>query len=237
MTGSSQLIDIRDVTKTFRMGQTELHALKNVTLTIDQGEYVAVVGPSGSGKSTLLNIIGLLDRPTQGTYLIRSEDAGELTNRQLATLRNKEIGFVFQGYNLLARLPTRQQVELPQFYAGVSRATSRKRAQNALVQVGLAAHSKHKPEELSGGQRQRVAIARALVNRPSLLLADEPTGAIDTQTGGEVMDLFEQLHNEGLTVVIVTHDWEIANRAKRLITVRDGTIVSDERRPMPISAQ
>ena len=236
MTGPAPLIDIRNLTRTYHIGRTALHALKNVSLTIDQGEYVAVVGTSGSGKSTLLNILGLLDRPTEGTYRIHRQDAGELTDRQRTTLRNREIGFVFQEFNLLARATARRQTELPLFYAGVSRKESRRRALDALARVGLADRAEHRPEELSGGQRQRVAIARALVNNPSLLLADEPTGAIDTQTGEEVMALFEQRNFEGLTLVIVTHDREIASRARRIITLRDGAVISDERRPVSAAA-
>ena len=230
MTASSPLIDIQDVTKVYSMGETEVRALDGISLSIAQGEYVAVVGASGSGKSTLMNIIGLLDRPTEGSYRIRKQDAAQLTDRQLAILRNREIGFVFQQFNLLARVSARQQAELPLFYAGVSGNESRRRALKALAQVGLADRSDHKPEELSGGQQQRVAIARALVNRPSLLLADEPTGAIDTQTGAEIMALFERLHRDGLTLVVVTHDREIAERAHRMITMRDGIIIDDERR-------
>ena len=236
MTGPAPLIDIRNLTRTYHIGRTALHALKNVSLAIEQGEYVAVVGTSGSGKSTLLNILGLLDRPTEGTYRIHRQDVGELTDRQRTTLRNREIGFVFQEFNLLARATARRQTELPLFYAGVSRKESRRRALDALARVGLADRADHRPEELSGGQRQRVAIARALVNNPSLLLADEPTGAIDTQTGEEVMALFEQRHHEGLTLVIVTHDREIASRARRIITLRDGAVISDERRPVSAAA-
>ena len=236
MTGPPPLIDMRNVTRTYRAGQAELHALKNVSLSIDPGEYVAVVGASGSGKSTLLNILGLLDRPTQGAYRVRSRDAGELNDRERTSLRNREIGFVFQEFNLLARATALRQTELPLFYAGVSRKEARRRALNALAQVGLADRAAHRPEELSGGQRQRVAIARALVNNPSLILADEPTGAIDTQTGEEVMALFEQRLLEGLTLVIVTHDREIAARARRIITLRDGAVISDERRPLSTTA-
>ncbi len=236
MTGQSPLIEIRNLTRTYHIGRTALHALNNVSLTIHQGEYVAVVGTSGSGKSTLLNILGLLDRPTEGTYRIRQQDAVDLTDRQRTTLRNREIGFVFQEFNLLARATAQRQAELPLFYAGISPKESRRRALEALTQVGLADRANHRPEELSGGQRQRVAIARALVNRPSLLLADEPTGAIDTQTGEEVMTLFEQRHLEGLTLLIVTHDREIASRARRIITLRDGAVISDERRSAPAVA-
>ena len=236
MSGPLPLIDMRNVTRTYRAGQVELHALKNVSLSIDPGEYVAVVGASGSGKSTLLNILGLLDRPTDGAYRVRNRDAGELTDRERTSLRNREIGFVFQEFNLLARATALRQTELPLFYAGVSRKESRRRALNALAQVGLADRAGHRPEELSGGQRQRVAIARALVNNPSLILADEPTGAIDTQTGEEVMALFEQRLLEGLTLLIVTHDREIAARARRIITLRDGAVISDERRPLSTTA-
>lgn len=235
MTGLLPLIEIRNLTRTYHIGRTALHALNNVSLSIHQGEYVAVVGTSGSGKSTLLNILGLLDRPTEGTYRIRQQDAVDLTDRQRTTLRNREIGFVFQEFNLLARATAQRQAELPLFYAGVSPKESRRRALDALTQVGLADRANHRPEELSGGQRQRVAIARALVNRPSLLLADEPTGAIDTQTGEEVMTIFEQRHLEGQTLVIVTHDREIASRARRIITLRDGAVISDEHRPAPVA--
>ncbi len=229
MTDSSALIGMKEITKVYQMGETSLPALAGVSLSIDKGEYVAIVGTSGSGKSTLMNIIGLLDRPTAGVYQIRGQRADDLTGRQLANLRNMEIGFVFQQFNLLARAPAWRQVELPLFYAGVARSASRQRALEALAQVGLADRADHKPEELSGGQQQRVAIARALVNQPSLLLADEPTGALDTRTGEEVMALFEKLHQEGLTLVIITHDQEVAERARRVITMRDGTIISDSR--------
>ena len=229
MADSSAPIEIQDVTKVYQMGDTSLPALAGVSLSIDEGEYVAIVGTSGSGKSTLMNMIGLLDRPTDGVYQIRGQRADELTGRELADLRNREIGFVFQRFNLLARAPAWRQVELPLFYAGVARSASKHRALEALAQVGLGDRADHKPEELSGGQQQRVAIARALVNRPSLLLADEPTGALDTRTGEEVMALFEKLHEEGLTLVIITHDQEVADRARRVITMRDGVIVSDSR--------
>ena len=227
MTDSSVLIDMQNLTKVYQMGETKVVALDGVSLSITEGEYVAIVGTSGSGKSTLMNIIGLLDRPTDGVYQIRGQSAGELTGRQLADLRNREIGFVFQQFNLLARAPAWRQVELPLFYANVAGSAARERALETLAQVGLADRADHKPEELSGGQQQRVAIARALVNRPSLLLADEPTGALDTRTGEEVMALFEKLHEEGLTLVIITHDQEVAERAHRVITMRDGVIISD----------
>lgn len=229
MADASALIEIQDLTKVYQMGDTSLPALAGVSLSIDEGEYVAIVGASGSGKSTLMNMIGLLDRPTDGVYQIRGQRADGLTGRELADLRNREIGFVFQQFNLLARAPAWRQVELPLFYAGVARSASRQRALEALAQVGLDDRADHKPEELSGGQQQRVAIARALVNRPSLLLADEPTGALDTRTSEEVMALFEKLHEEGLTLVIITHDQEVADRARRVMTMRDGAIISDSR--------
>lgn len=229
MSGASALIDMQNITKIYQMGETKVLALDNVSLSIAQGEYIAIVGTSGSGKSTLMNIIGLLDRPTEGVHRIREQEVGDLTDSQLADLRNREIGFVFQQFNLLARTSAWRQAELPLFYANVSRSESRRRALAALTQVGLGERAAHRPEELSGGQQQRVAIARALVNRPGLLLADEPTGALDTKTGEEVMTLFEKLHEEGLTLVIVTHDWEVANRARRVITMRDGAIISDAR--------
>ncbi len=230
MADSSALIDMQNISKAYQMGETKVLALNGVSLSIEEGEYVAIVGTSGSGKSTLMNIIGLLDSPTEGVFQIRGQRANGLTGRQLADLRNREIGFVFQQFNLLARAPAWRQVELPLFYANVARGTARERALEALAQVGLDERADHKPEELSGGQQQRVAIARALVNRPSLLLADEPTGALDTRTGEEVMALFEKLHEEGLTLVIITHDQEIAERAHRVITMRDGVIVSDSDR-------
>ena len=230
MADSSALIDMQNITKVYQMGETKVLALNGVSLSIEEGEYVAIVGTSGSGKSTLMNIIGLLDSPTEGVFAIRGQRASGLTGRQMADLRNREIGFVFQQFNLLARAAAWRQVELPLFYANVARGTARERALEALAQVGLAERADHKPEELSGGQQQRVAIARALVNRPSLLLADEPTGALDTRTGEEVMALFEKLHEEGLTLVIITHDQEIAERARRVITMRDGVIVSDSER-------
>ncbi len=227
MAGSSVLLDMQNITKVYQMGKTKVPALDGVSLSIEEGEYVAIVGTSGSGKSTLMNIIGLLDSPTEGVFQIQGHRANDLTGRQLADLRNREIGFVFQQFNLLARTPAWRQVELPLFYANVARGTAREQALEALAQVGLAERADHRPEELSGGQQQRVAIARALVNRPSLLLADEPTGALDTRTGEEVMTLFEKLHREGLTLVIITHDQEVAERARRVIAMRDGVIISD----------
>ncbi len=236
MADSSTLIDMQNITKVYQMGETKVLALNGVSLSIEEGEYVAIVGTSGSGKSTLMNIIGLLDSPTEGVFQIRGQRADGLSGRQLADLRNREIGFVFQQFNLLARAPAWRQVELPLFYANVARSAARGRALETLAQVGLADRADHKPEELSGGQQQRVAIARALVNRPSLLLADEPTGALDTRTGEEVMALFEKLHAEGLTLVVITHDQEVAERARRVITMRDGAIISDSRDAAAVAA-
>lgn len=221
------VIEIVELTKTYHMGSTQVHALQDVSLTIDEGEYVAIVGSSGSGKSTLMNMIGLLDRPTSGSYRIRGTEASRLQKDQMADLRNREIGFVFQRFNLLARTVARRQVELPLFYAGVSSRKSAEMAVAALGRVGLGARVDHRPDELSGGQQQRVAIARALVNQPSILLADEPTGALDSVTGQEVMGLFDELHRQGMTLIVVTHEAEVANRAERIITLRDGHIVDD----------
>ncbi|MCB9077198.1 MAG: ABC transporter ATP-binding protein [Anaerolineaceae bacterium] len=222
------VIEIQDMTKVYQMGDIKVHALRGVSLEIQKGEYVAIMGASGSGKSTLMNMIGLLDRPTSGTYKIRGVESSKLSKGQLADLRNQEIGFVFQRFNLLPRISAQRQVELPLFYAGVTSRKSREMARAALERVGLGDRTHHRPDELSGGQQQRVAIARALVNQPSLLLADEPTGALDSQTSLEVMALFEELHAQGLTVVMVTHDPLVAGRAKRVVTLSDGKIVSDK---------
>ncbi|MBI1293767.1 ATP-binding cassette domain-containing protein [bacterium] len=227
------MIEMESITKLYRMGDTEVHALRGVSLTIEHGEYVAIVGASGSGKSTLMNVIGLLDRPSDGVYRLRGQEVSRINRNRQSDLRNREIGFIFQRFNLLARTSARKQVELPLFYAGVSGGEAKRRALEALGQVGLAERAHHRPDELSGGQQQRVAIARALVTRPSLLLADEPTGALDTKTGEEVMALFETLHQNGLTLIIVTHDVDVAARARRIVTIRDGEILSDERRDAP----
>ncbi|MDH3674656.1 MAG: ABC transporter ATP-binding protein [Anaerolineae bacterium] len=222
------MVRIADLTKIYQMGDIQVHALRGVSLAVHEGEYLAVMGASGSGKSTLMNMIGLLDRPTSGSYQIRGKEASDLSKSRLADLRNREIGFVFQQFNLLARVNARRQVELPLFYAGISNRQRRQMAEAALTQVGLADRSNHRPDELSGGQQQRVAIARALVNKPALLLADEPTGALDSKTGAEVMDLFDELHEQGLTIIMVTHEPHVAERAKRVITLSDGKIVSDK---------
>jgi putative ABC transport system ATP-binding protein len=222
------LIQIEDMTKVYQMGAVQVHALCGVSLEVRQGEYVAIMGASGSGKSTLMNMIGLLDRPTGGSYRIQGTEASQLSRGKLADLRNHEIGFVFQQFNLLPRISARRQVELPLFYAGTSRRVGQQMAQEALALVGLAERANHHPDELSGGEQQRVAIARALVNQPSLLLADEPTGALDSKTGTEVLDLIDELHTQGLTVIMVTHDPLVAQRAERVITLSDGEVVSDE---------
>jgi putative ABC transport system ATP-binding protein len=223
------VIQIDDMTKVYQMGEVQVHALRGVSLSVQAGEYVAIMGASGSGKSTLMNMIGLLDRPTAGAYRIQGAETSQLSKGRLAELRNREIGFVFQQFNLLPRVSARRQVELPLFYAGVSGRQSREMAEQALALVGLADRAHHRPDEMSGGQQQRVAIARALVNRPSLLLADEPTGALDSQTGAEVLDLLDRLRAQGLTIVMVTHDPNVARRAERVITLSDGKIVSDKR--------
>jgi putative ABC transport system ATP-binding protein len=225
---SGTLIQIEDMTKVYQMGEVQVHALRGLSLAVQKGEYLAIMGASGSGKSTLMNMIGLLDRPTSGSYEIQGTEASKLGRGKLADLRNHEIGFVFQQFNLLPRVSARRQVQLPLFYAGVSGRRSQEMANEALASVGLADRASHRPEELSGGQQQRVAIARALVNKPSILLADEPTGALDSKTGAEVMDLFDKLHAQGLTVITVTHDPQVAHRAERVITLSDGVIISDE---------
>ncbi|GAB4441738.1 MAG: ABC transporter ATP-binding protein [Anaerolineae bacterium] len=222
------LIEIDEMTKTYQMGDVQVHALRGVSFDVAEGEYVAIMGASGSGKSTLMNMIGLLDRPTTGSYKIRGTESSTLGKNDLADLRNREIGFVFQRFNLLPRITARRQVELPLFYAGVPSRKGRQMATEALQRVGLGDRIMHKPDELSGGQQQRVAIARALVNNPALLLADEPTGALDSKTSDEVLDLFDELHRQGITLVVVTHDPLVGARAERLVTLMDGKIISDE---------
>jgi len=223
------MIDIHDLRKVYVMGEEEVAALAGVSLQIARGEYVAVIGPSGSGKSTLMNILGGLDRPTDGTYGFEGEDVGHFTDDELADFRRRRIGFVFQSFQLLPRLTALQNVELPMIYAGLSPKDRRARAAELLERVGLGSRMGHRPTQLSGGQQQRVAIARGLANKPDLLLADEPTGALDTQTGEEVLALFEELNAGGLTLAIVTHDPEVAEMAHRRVSFRDGLIVSDER--------
>jgi putative ABC transport system ATP-binding protein len=227
--GSLSLMHIEDMTKVYQMGDIEVHALRGVSLEVQEGEYVAIMGASGSGKSTLMNMIGLLDRPTDGTYSVRGTEASKMSKSQLADLRNHEIGFVFQQFNLLPRISAYRQVELPLFYAGTPRRESRKLALDALDRVGLGERVNHRPDELSGGQQQRVAIARALVNKPAILLADEPTGALDSKTGDEVMALFDELHKQGLTIIMVTHEPHVAQHAQRVVTLSDGHIISDRK--------
>lgn len=222
-----KIIEISKIIKRYDMGAEVLYALNGVTFEIDKNEYVAIMGPSGSGKSTLMNIIGCLDTPTSGEYFLNGERVSEMKDDELAYIRNKEIGFVFQTFNLLARSDALHNVELPLIYSGISRSERIERAEHALINVGLGDRMKHKPNELSGGQRQRVAVARALVNNPSLILADEPTGNLDTKTGEEILSLFEELNEKGNSIIVVTHDQGIANHAKRIIKIRDGMIESD----------
>jgi putative ABC transport system ATP-binding protein len=224
------LISMRDIWRTYEMGTEKLHALRGVSFDVQRGEYLAIIGPSGSGKSTLMNLIGCLDTPSQGRYWINSKLVSDMEDDELARIRNQEIGFVFQTFNLLARATALHNVELPLIYAGVSAAERHERAQKALRNVELGDRMTHRPNELSGGQRQRVAIARALVNNPSILLADEPTGALDTKTSYEIMELFERLHEMGNTIILVTHEHDIAERAHRVIHIRDGQIEKDERK-------
>ena len=224
------LIETRDLWKTYVMGQEEIHALRGVSIEIERGEYVAIMGPSGSGKSTLMNLIGCLDTPTKGSYLLNGKEVGSMNDDELARIRNEEIGFVFQTFNLLPRATALHNVELPLVYAGVPGKVRQERAKAALEKVELTARAAHRPNELSGGQRQRVAIARALVNEPSILLADEPTGNLDSKTGNEIMGVFDRLHAAGNTIILVTHEADIAAYAHRAIHIRDGQIEKDVRR-------
>jgi putative ABC transport system ATP-binding protein len=223
------IISADDLWRTYQMGAEEIHALRGVSFVIQKGEYVAVMGPSGSGKSTLMNLIGCLDTPTRGTYVLRGKVVSQMNDDELAAIRNREIGFVFQTFNLLPRASALHNVELPLVYAGVPKEARLERARRSLEMVDLADRMHHKPNELSGGQRQRVAIARALVMQPSILLADEPTGNLDSATGEEIMRLFDRLHHDGHTIILVTHERDIADHARRTITIRDGKIEKDER--------
>jgi putative ABC transport system ATP-binding protein len=223
------LISMRNIWKTYQMGTESVHALHGVSFDIPRGEYIAIIGPSGSGKSTLMNLIGCLDTPSQGEYWLNDKNVSEMDDDELARIRNQEVGFVFQTFNLLARATALHNVELPLIYGGVGSSQRHEMAKKALAAVELTDRMMHRPNELSGGQRQRVAIARALVNHPSILLADEPTGALDSHTSMEIMDLFERLHSEGNTIIVVTHEHDIAARAHRVVSIRDGLIEKDER--------
>ena len=224
------LIETRDLWKSYVMGSEEIHALRGVSLNIERGEYIAIMGPSGSGKSTLMNLIGCLDTPSKGSYLLNGKQVGQMNDDELARIRNEEIGFVFQTFNLLPRATALHNVELPLVYAGVPAATRLERARGALAKVELADRMTHRPNQLSGGQRQRVAVARALVNNPSILLADEPTGNLDSKTGVEIMALFDRLSSAGNTIVLVTHEADIAAHARRVLHIRDGQIEDDVKR-------
>jgi putative ABC transport system ATP-binding protein len=235
-----KLIEITNLTKVYGVGNVAVHALRGVTATVEQGEFVAIMGSSGSGKSTLMNILGCLDRPTSGTYILDGEDVSRLSKNQLASVRNKKIGFVFQSYNLLPRITAVKNVTLPMMYNGYSGKSDKERTERAtmmLESVGLAERACHKPNELSGGQQQRVAIARALVNHPSIILADEPTGNLDTRSSMEIMDLLRELHDQGVTIVMVTHEVDIAACAGRVMYLQDGQIVSDRMDANSIAAK
>lgn len=226
----SNVIKIRKIIRDFQLGQETVHVLKGIDLDIERGEYVAIMGPSGSGKSTLMNLLGCLDTPTGGSYILNGKDVSKMSDDDLAEIRNKEIGFVFQTFNLLPRTTALDNVALPMIYAGATKKERAARAEEVLNDVGLADRMDHRPNQLSGGQRQRVAVGRALVNKPSIILADEPTGNLDSKTGEEIMSLFDEIHNAGNTVIMVTHEEEIAAHAQRIIRLRDGVIESDTRK-------
>ena len=226
----SKVIEIRQITRDFPLGNEVVKVLKGIDLDIDRGEYVAIMGPSGSGKSTLMNLLGCLDTPTSGTYILNGKDASQMGDDELAEIRNKEIGFVFQTFNLLPRTTALENVALPMIYAGYSKTDRTKRAEEVLTNVALGDRMGHKANQLSGGQRQRVAVGRALVNKPSIILADEPTGNLDSKTSVEIMNLFDEIHAAGNTVILVTHEEEIAEHAHRIIRLRDGMVESDERK-------
>ncbi|CAM5796391.1 MULTISPECIES: ABC transporter ATP-binding protein [Brevibacillus] len=223
------MLYVEGLTKTYRTGDSELPILRGVNLSVEKGEFVAIMGPSGSGKSTFMNMLGCLDRPDSGTYVLDGIEVSKQNDQQLALVRNQKIGFVFQSFNLLPRSTSLHNVELPMMYAGISRSERRKRAMEALKRVGLGERMNHRPTQLSGGQKQRVAIARALVNRPAILLADEPTGNLDSRSGTEIMAMFQELHEQGVTIILVTHELDIAQHAERIVTFKDGVIMKDER--------
>ncbi len=229
------VIKIRNITRDFFLGQEIVKVLRGIDLDIDKGEYVALMGPSGSGKSTLMNLLGCLDTPTSGEYILNGKDVSKMSDDELAEIRNKEIGFVFQTFNLLPRTTALENVALPMIYAGASKSQRKERAEKVLADVGLADRMDHKPNQLSGGQRQRVAVGRALVNNPSIILADEPTGNLDSKTSVEIMNLFDEIHASGNTVILVTHEEEIARHAHRIIRLRDGVIESDEKKENLVS--
>ncbi len=224
----SGLVEIRDICKIYNPGENEVRALDHVSVTIDEGEFVAIIGQSGSGKSTLMNMLGCLDVPTSGTYRLHGQDVGEMSDDELSDIRNREIGFIFQGFNLIPNLTARENVELPLIYRGVSKGQRGSLAEKALEKVGLAHRMEHKPSEMSGGQQQRVAIARAIAQAPPIILADEPTGNLDSHSTLEIMNILRELYEEGRTVILITHDNEIAARAKRVIKIKDGHIEADE---------
>ena len=230
----NEVISLTGISKIYTLGTVTIPALNSIDLSIKQNEYVALMGPSGSGKSTLMNILGCLDTPTSGQYILNNKDVSHLVDAQLAEIRNKEIGFIFQTFNLLPRLNAKENCLLPLIYAGYSKSEREQRALEVLDQVGLSDRVKHKPNELSGGQRQRVAIARALINRPSIILADEPTGNLDSKTSDEIMAIFHDIHQSGNTLIVVTHEEEIANYARRIIRLKDGSIFSDEENASPV---
>lgn len=225
------LLELKNIAKRYTIGTEQVNALRTITLDINRGEYVALMGPSGSGKSTLMNIIGCLDTPSEGTYFLNGKEVSRMTDNELAEIRNKEIGFIFQTFNLVPRSNALDNVALPLVYAGIKKEERMRRAQKALENVGLGDRVKHKPNELSGGQRQRVAVARALVNNPSIILADEPTGNLDSKTSEEIMTLFREIHKEGNTIIVVTHEEDIAQHAHRIVRIKDGVVESDRLNP------